>query len=201
MTFGGDVFASAFLTIHQDEDKRDFAAFVFDGLDGLQGGLAGGDDVIDDHDGLGGIEIAFDAASASVFLGFLAHREGLHEGTAAQGGGDGDREGKGVGSQRESPDGGGGDAEAGGFTLQQVKQEASGENGAFRVESSDAAIDVEVALAARSQGEGTGFDGFGEQDVAQTGAVGFEGHGDVFKLKSAGGKVVSGEKRGRVEVW
>ena len=181
VAFRFDVFASAFLAIDEDQDECDFAAFFFDGLDGFEGGVAGGDDVIDDDDGSAGGEVAFDAPAAAVAFGFFADSVGLdgsvwiHHG---RGHGEGEREG--IGTEGEAADGGGSDAEAGGLAKVEAVKEATDEEGTVGVEGGDAAIDVEVALFAGGEGERAGFDGFRKEEGAEGGAIGIERHGMVL---------------------
>ena len=77
ITLALDVFAAAFLAIHKDESEGDLATFFFDGLDGLEGGITGGDDIIDDDHGLIRGEVTFDALATSVTFGLFADDEGL----------------------------------------------------------------------------------------------------------------------------
>ena len=43
-------FAAAFLSVDEDEDESDVAAGFFDGVNRLNGGAAGGDDIVNDDD-------------------------------------------------------------------------------------------------------------------------------------------------------
>ena len=75
-----------------------------------------------------------------------------------------------------------------GYTLLQA-QEAADEHGSTGVERGDAAIDVEVTLFPGGEGEVSRFDGFFQEDGAQFGAIGFEGHEEwrVGRVRLRGG--------------
>lgn len=185
---GFDGFAAAFLAVDEDEAEGDFSAFALDGVDGLEGGSAGGDDVVDDDDGVSGLEVSFDLFAGAVAFGFLADGEDL-EGFVGVfgGGGHADGEGDGVGAEGHAADGV--DVEVFGvdFRADGVPSEVSDERGAEGVHGGDAAVDVEVALFAGCEGEGAGADGFFEEERFEFGG-GFE-HGGMIGKERAGGKV------------
>ena len=68
---GFDGLAAAFLAIDEDQAEGDFAALALDGVDGLEGGTAGGDDVVDDDDVVSRFEIAFDLFADAMAFGSL----------------------------------------------------------------------------------------------------------------------------------
>ena len=72
-----DVRAAAFFAVLQHEDEGNFAPLRLDALDGLDGGTTGGDHVIHHDHAVTWLEIAFHEFLAAVFLGFLAHAEGV----------------------------------------------------------------------------------------------------------------------------
>ncbi len=103
---GFDGFLAAFLAVDEDEAEGDFAAFTFDGVDGFEGGSAGGDDVVDDDDGVAGFEVAFDLFAGAVAFGFLADGEDLECFVGVfRGGCHADGEGDGVGAEGHAADG------------------------------------------------------------------------------------------------
>ncbi len=153
-------------------------------MDGFEGGVACGDDVIDDDDRSVGGEVAFDAPASAVAFGFFADGVGL-DGSVwiHHGRGHGEGEGEGIGTEGEAADGGGSDAKAGGLAKGEAVKESTDEEGAVGIEGGDAAIDVEVALFAGGEGERAGFDGFGKEEGAEGGAIGIERHGMVLAWK------------------
>lgn len=179
VAFGVDVLSPAFLAINQDEHESDFSAFFLNGLNGFEGGVASGDDIIDDDDGLIGGEIALDAATTTVAFGLFANGESLNDGgIRRQAGSHGSGEGEWVGPERETADGCGAGVALFDLSEQQLVEQATDQDGAPGIEGGDAAIDVEIARFAGCESKLAGFDGLGEQDLAEFRAVGFEGHGE-----------------------
>jgi hypothetical protein len=182
--------APALLAVHEHEHESDPSPLLLDGLDGLEGGIPCGDDVIDDDHGSGSAEIALNAAAAAVAFGFLADGKGLDgRFRGSHGGGHGEREGERIRAEGEAANRGGSDAETGGLFQEEGVEQAADQKGTAGVKGGDAAVNVEVALFAGGQGKGAGFDGFGEQQRAEFGAVGVGRHGTAwFRRERAEGK-------------
>lgn len=157
--------APAFLAIDKDDGECDAAAVEFYGIDGFEGGAAGGDDVIDDNDVVAGLEISLDLFAGAMFLGFFADGEDLEgfRGIPA-GGGHADGEGDGIGAEGHASDGMDGELFRMDFRADGVPAEVSDEGGSEGIEGGDAAIDVEIGGFPRSEGEGAGSDGFFKQE-------------------------------------
>ena len=163
-----DGLAAAFLAIHEDQAERDFAAFALYHVNGLEGGAASGDDVIDDDYVVARFKIAFDLFPCTVTFGLLANGENLESFLGIfHRGGHADGEGNGVGSESHAADGV--DLELLGmdFRADGVPAEVADEQGSEGIESGDTAVDVEVALLAGGEGEGAGADGLLKQEVFQ----------------------------------
>src|SRR4030095_1472656 len=77
-----DIFAAAFLSVDENEDESDVAARFFDGVDGLNGGAAGGDDVVSDGARIAGRKISFDPFLSAMFFDGFANRENLERGSS-----------------------------------------------------------------------------------------------------------------------
>ena len=168
-----DGLAAAFLTIDEDEGEGDFSTFALDGIDGFQGGAAGGDDVIDDDDGVAGFEISFDLFTRAVAFGLFADGENLKcFGRVSGGRGHADRQRDRIGAEGHAADGV--DVEMLGMDLgtDSMPAEVADEAGTEGIERGHAAVDVEVAFFSRCEGEGAGTDGFLKQEL-------FEGRSGV----------------------
>lgn len=63
------------------------------------------------------------------------------------------------------------------------------------VEGADATVHIEITLFAGGEGEGSGFDGLGEEEGAQVSAVGFDGHGYGFRREREEGKFMERKRR------
>ncbi len=180
-----DGLAATFFAIHQHETERDFSAVAFDGVDRLERGPAGGDDVIDDDHIVARFEVALDLFARAMALRLFADGENLQRlGRVFGGGGHADGEGNRVGTERHAADGV--DLEVLGmdFRAHGMPAEIADEIGTERIERGDAAIDVEIALFAGGEGEGSGPDGFFEQEFFQGGGGGE--HAGGFEMRSAG---------------
>jgi hypothetical protein len=165
-----DGLAAAFLAVHQHQAEGDFPALALDGVDRLERGAAGGDDVIDDDDVVAGLEVALDLLARAVAFRLLADGENLERLVRVLGGGShADGEGNRVRAERHAADGI--DLEVLGVDLRahRVPAEIADEVGAEGIERGDAAVDVEVALFAGGEGEIAGADGFFEQEFFQGG--------------------------------
>ena len=77
---GFDVGSAALLAIDETEDGGDVHAGLAGGLDGRDGGAAGGADVVDDDDVRAFFQEAFDLATGAVGLFGLADEEAVDEG-------------------------------------------------------------------------------------------------------------------------
>jgi len=74
---GFDRFLAAFLAIDQADHERDPAALAFHGFDRLQGGAAGGDDVVRDGNDMAWLKRTFDLTPESVGFRFFADAKGV----------------------------------------------------------------------------------------------------------------------------
>ena len=168
-----DGLAAAFLTIDEDEGEGDFSTFALDGIDGFQGGAAGGDDVIDDDHSVAGFEIAFDLFAGTMAFGLLADGENLKRfGRIFHRGGHPDGQGNRIGAEGHAADGVDFELLGVDFRTDGMPAEVADEQGSEGIERGDAAVDVEVAFFSRCEGEGAGTDGFLKQEL-------FEGRSGV----------------------
>ncbi len=169
---GFDVGSAALFAVDEAEDSGYVHAGLAGGLDGFDGGAAGGADVVDDDYVGAGFEEAFDAAACAVGLFGFADEEALDEGGGwagvfgfeFEGAGEFDDlvvvgEGPGAGAGGVGDEGVGSHGEAAyGFgvwdvLLDEVVEDEAGEAAAFGVEGGDAAVDVVVGLLAAGEGE------------------------------------------------
>lgn len=165
-----DRLAAAFLAVHQHQGKRDFAAFALNGIDRFEGGSAGSDHVIDDDDGVAGVEVAVDLFAGAVGFRFFTDGENLERFVRVLGrGGHTDRQGNRVCAERHAADRGYFQVFRVDFRPHCVPAEVADEESAERIERGHSAVDVEVALFAGGERERAGADGFLEQDFFQGG--------------------------------
>jgi len=95
-----------FFSIHQNQDKRHSSSRVLNGLNRLQRRAASRNDIIDHHDQVAFLEIAFDQFLPPVCLDALAHDESLDgDGWSIRKCGEGNAERDRVGSHRQAADG------------------------------------------------------------------------------------------------
>ena len=165
-----DFFPTALLAIDEDDDEGDVAAFTFNGFNGGDGGIAFGDDVIDDDDFVAGFEIPFDEFGLAVGFGSFTDDEGLEGGggvlfEGVHAGGERD----GIGTHGEAAYAGGGEVQFFGFLGDECVDDLADEGGAFGVEGGEAAIDVVGALGAGGEGEVAEENGFGAKDLKEAG--------------------------------
>lgn len=167
---GLDGLAAAFLAVDEDEREGDFSSLALDGVDGLEGRAAGGDDVVHDDDIVPGLEVAFDLLASPVTLGFLADGEDLEGfGRVLGSGGHPDGEGDRVGAEGHAADGVDFQMLGVDFGTDGVPAEVADEVGSERIERGHAAVDVEIALLAGGQGERAGADGFLQKEFLEGG--------------------------------
>ena len=150
--------AFGFLAFYEGDHAYHFKSKFAGGFDGLDGGGAGGADIVDDHDLGAFFTVAFDALAGAVFFFGFANEETVDEVViGAAGGSVGTRAAR-LGLLRAQHSGGDNDrvgahgksADRVGFppmTEDLVEEDASGKTGAFAIECSSAAIDVIVAGA------------------------------------------------------
>jgi len=122
------------------------------GFDGVDGGCAGGADVIDDDDARALLAKAFDAAAGAMAFFGLADQKAVQQrrggiGLRAPSAGRGHVGDDGVGTHGESADGLGIDP----VLFQQFKDGVAGKASALGVERGGAAVDVVIACAARGE--------------------------------------------------
>jgi hypothetical protein len=55
-------------------------------------------------------------------------------------------------------------------------QNTTDENGSACIKRGDSAIDIQIALLPRGEGEFAGLDGFGTEDLGEFSTFGWEGH-------------------------
>ncbi len=65
-------FAGPGLTIYQNHNVVDVQAGGLKPVDGLELAIAGGSEVVDEHDGLAGLVLTLDRGAGAVVLGLLA---------------------------------------------------------------------------------------------------------------------------------
>jgi hypothetical protein len=158
---GPDFIGAAFLAVYEDGYEGDFAAGLLDGFDGLEGGIAAGDNVIEDYDGIAWGEVAFDEPGLAVGLGGFADGEDLEElWRGFDPGGHAYGEGDGIGPHGEAADGGDGQAGSLKLALDDGVHDATDEAGALGVEGGEAAIDVKGTAAAGGEDKIAEEDGF-----------------------------------------
>ena len=142
-----DGLAAAFLAVHEHEAEGDFSAFALDGVDGFEGGAAGGDDVIDDDHVVAGLEVSLDLFAGTVALGFLADGEHLQRfGRVLGGGSHADCERNRIRAERHAADGIDLEVLRVDLGADCVPGEIADEIGTEGVERGDPAIDVKIAL-------------------------------------------------------
>lgn len=101
-----DGLAPAFFAIHKDEGEGNFSAFALDGIDRLESGSPGGDDIIHDDDRVASLEISFNLFPRAMAFGFLADGEDLEcLGRVFDGGKHADGKGDGVRAEGHAADG------------------------------------------------------------------------------------------------
>lgn len=167
---GFDGLATAFLAVYEDDAELDVGAFFFDDVDGFERGAASGDDIIDDDDVLAGGEISLDLLAAAVAFWLFADGEDL-DGLVrvVAGGGHADGEGDGVCAKGHASDGLDGEVFRVNFGTHGVPSEVANHSGAEGIEGGDAAVDVEVGLFPRGEGEVASTDGFLEEEGFEIG--------------------------------
>ena len=190
-----DGLPAAFLTIHQYECERDFPAFTLDGIDGLQRGSAGGDDVVYNNNGVARFEIPLDLFAGTVPFGFLANGENLERLAGIfNGGGHADSKRNGIGPESHAADGIDFQVFRVDFRTDRVPTEIADEKRAERIQGRDTAVDVKVALFPGSEGEVAGADGFQEQKFFEIGC-GLE-HGGMMRVRTNWWKAEKSPKEG-----
>ena len=108
--------AATLKSIDDPDRMNDFAAKFLDSIDRLQSAAAGGDDVIDNHHFVTGLNRTFDIALSPVAFCFFANHEAL-QWAILGGGGDEDAADDRIGSNRHA-------AEAAEFNVLQKFQQA-----------------------------------------------------------------------------
>ncbi len=199
MAEGADFIRAALLAVHEDGDEGDFAAGLLDGLDGLEGGIAASDDVIEDDDGVARGEVAFDELGLAVGLGGFADGEDLQQrGRGFHPGGHADGEGDRVGAHGEAAHGADGQAAGGDLALDHGVHDAADEAGALGIERGEPAIDVKGTAAAGGEEEIAEEDGFFLQLREEALAVGVEclGHAPIKREADGKGKRIDGGRKG-----
>jgi len=166
-----DIFAATFLSVDEDEDESDVAVSFFDGVDGLNGGAAGGDDVVNDDDRIAGREISFDPFLSAVFFHGFADGKNLEWSSSRsriftlRGNADAKRDW--IGAEGEAADGVDLFVQLRGGCFHQRPADLADKAGAARIERSDAGVDVKVALRAGGECEFAVADGFFLEQGAQ----------------------------------
>src|SRR5262245_49618493 len=167
MTVLFDCSPPTFLSIHQNQDKRHPASRVLDGLYRLQRRAASGYDIIDHHDQVTFLEIAFDQFLPPVRLNALAHDERLEgAGWSIRTRGERDTERDRIGTHCQAAYGI--NFAAGfGILFDQIPADLSDEPGPSWIQGRKPGIDVKIALRSGSEGEISPANGIFNQYLEQ----------------------------------
>ena len=165
-----DGFASAFLPIHENDGEFYMTSLTLDGIDRFQGGSARSDDVIDDDHILPERKVSFDLLAGSVAFGFFSYSKNLKclIGMLA-GGGHADGQRYRIRPESHAADSLDGEFFRMDFGTNRMPTEISDHCRSERIEGCDAAIDIEIRLFSRGQGEGPGANGFLEKESFEVG--------------------------------
>ena len=141
--------AVGFFPLHNANHRSDFHAGFAGGFNGVDGGCAGGADIVDDYDAGTFATEAFNAAACAVSLFGFADQESMKQGRSwmikrAPGAGSGDIAHDGVGAHGKSAYG----IRCYAMLLKKFQHGVAGETPAFGMQRGGAAGDVVVACAA-----------------------------------------------------
>ena len=172
-----DGLAPAFFAINEDQSESNFSAFAFNNVDGFESGTSGGDDIIDNDDRIGSLEVAFDLAAVTVAFGFLAYGKDLQCFRRMKtGGGHANGEGNRIRPEGHTANGMNCEVRRMDLGADGMPAKVTDKIGTEGIECGDPAIDVKIALFARGEGEISGTDGFFEKQ-------GFQGGGGLVHAR------------------
>jgi hypothetical protein len=169
--------AVGFFAFDDANDSGDDHACFLRCLDSVDGGRAGGTDIVDNDDAGAFTAEAFDATAGAVSLFCFAHQEAVKKGRAglglgSPGAGCGDIGDDGVGTHGETADSFGLNA----VLLEQFEDGVAGEPTALGMEGGSAAIDVVIAGSAGRQLELAEFEADAGEKREKLLRVGWAGH-------------------------
>ena len=162
-----DVGATAFLAINQCQDKGDLASRTLDRINRLKGRSAGGNDILDDNNGVTFGEVSFNELLAAVFFDLLSDRENLRGRFRVIGiSGDADAQCDWIGSHGQAADRVHFATQLSRGLANEFPADFSDENGAMRIKRRYSGINIEVTLCPGSQSEASLADRFLEEYLA-----------------------------------